>query len=108
MKDMLYRTLGRTGLEVSIVGLGAGPVPGLMTGTDAPAQRDVVARALGAGINWVDTAPGYGDGQSEASLGRALKELGAQGKVHIATKVRLTPADLDDVEGAVRRSVAGS
>jgi L-galactose dehydrogenase/L-glyceraldehyde 3-phosphate reductase len=105
---MEYRELGRTGLRVSVVGLGAGPVPGVMTGPDAGAQRAVVARALEAGINWFDTAPGYGDGRSEASLGRALAELGARGSVQVGTKVRLVPADLADVEGAVRRSLAGS
>src|SRR5262245_21670336 len=105
---MDHRVLGRTGLSVSLVGLGAGPVPGLMTGGDPAAQREVLARALIAGINWIDTAPGYGDGQSEASIGRALHELGARDRFHVATKVRLAPADLDDAEGAVRRSLAGS
>lgn len=105
---MLLRELGRTGLRVSAVGLGAGPVPALMIDGDATAQREVVARALAAGINWIDTAAGYGDGRSEASLGRALRDLGAAGEVHVATKVRLGAEDLADVEGAVRRSLAGS
>lgn len=105
---MEYRILGRTGLAVSVIGLGAGPVPGLMTGDDGAGQREVMARAVAAGINWVDTAPGYGDGRSEASVGRALAELGAHGKVHVATKVRLTMDDLSDAEAAVRRSLAGS
>jgi aryl-alcohol dehydrogenase-like predicted oxidoreductase len=93
---------------VSAVALGAGPVPGLMTGADADMQRDVLARALAVGINWIDTAPGYGDGRSEASLGRALADLSARERFHIATKVRLTQADLDDVEAAVRRSLRES
>ncbi|MFO0844332.1 MAG: aldo/keto reductase [Gemmataceae bacterium] len=105
---MRHVTLGRTGLSVSVVGLGAGPVPALMTGDDAAAQREVVARALAVGINWIDTAAGYGEGRSEASLGRALRELGAADKMHVATKVRLTPADLVDAEGAVRHSLAAS
>jgi len=105
---MQYRILGRTGLQVSAVGLGAGPVPGLMTGGDADAQRAVVERALEAGINWVDTAPGYGDGRSEASVGRALHELDVRQSMHVATKVRLAPADLADIEGAVRQSLAAS
>lgn len=105
---MQTRTLGRTSLEVSAVALGAGPVPALMTGADADMQRDVLARALAVGINWIDTAPGYGDGRSEASLGRALADLGARERFHVATKVRLTPADLGDVEAAVRRSLRES
>src|SRR5262245_61879102 len=105
---MEQRILGRTGLRVSVVALGAGPVPALLTGDDHAAQQAVLARALEAGINWFDTAPGYGDGRSEANLGRALGALGARGQVHVATKVRLGPADLGDVPGAVTRSVAGS
>lgn len=105
---MKSRILGRTGLHVSVVGLGAGPISGLMTGADTARQRDVMARVLAVGINWIDTAAGYGDGQSEISIGRALADLGAHDKIHLATKVRLTPADLSDVEAAVRRSLAGS
>jgi aryl-alcohol dehydrogenase-like predicted oxidoreductase len=105
---MQRRVLGRTGLEVSVVGFGAGPVSGLMTGADEQAQREVLARTLAAGINWIDTAPGYGAGQSEASLGRALTALQAHSSVHLATKVRLQPADFIDVEAAVRHSLAGS
>jgi aryl-alcohol dehydrogenase-like predicted oxidoreductase len=105
---MQYRLLGRTQLEVSVVGVGCGPVPALMTGADATRQREVLARALAAGINWIDTAAGYGDGQSEASIGRALHDLSAMGKIHVATKVRLTAEDMTDIEGAVRRSLAAS
>jgi aryl-alcohol dehydrogenase-like predicted oxidoreductase len=93
---------------VSVIGLGAGPVPGLLTGDDRATQQAVIARALASGINWFDTAPGYGDGRSEANLGQVLRELGARGQVHVATKVRLGPDDLGDVLGAVIRSVASS
>jgi aryl-alcohol dehydrogenase-like predicted oxidoreductase len=105
---MHYRTLGRTGLSVSAVALGAGPVPALMTGDDDAMQRDVLACALDVGINWIDTAAGYGEGRSEASLGRALRELGVADRFHLATKVRFTTDDLADPEAAVRRSLAGS
>lgn len=105
---MERRTLGRTGLSVSAVALGAGPVPALMTGDDATLQRAVLARALDVGITWIDTAAGYGDGRSEASLGRALADLGVADRFHVATKVRLTVDDLADPEKAVRRSLEGS
>mgnify|MGYP002623850426 CR=1 FL=1 len=105
---MQYRTLGRTGLEVSVVALGAGPVSGLMTGEDAERQTAVVQRALEVGINWIDTAPGYGKGQSEASLGRALEALGAGSRVHLATKVRITPEGCDRPADEVRRSFESS
>jgi aryl-alcohol dehydrogenase-like predicted oxidoreductase len=100
---MNYRELGRTGIRVSVVSFGAGPVSGLMTGADEDAQHAAVARAIQAGINWFDTAPGYGQGQSEANLGRVLEELRAT--VHLATKVRVPPDALADISGFVRRSV---
>lgn len=105
---MQYRPLGHTGIEVSAVSFGAGPVPAVMTAGDPDRQQAVVARALAAGINWFDTAAGYGAGESERSLGRALRELAAADRVHVATKVRLTDSDLADIPAAVERSVAES
>lgn len=105
---MKFRTLGSTGIQVSALAFGAGPVPALMTSENGQCQRETLRRALDAGINWVDTAASYGDGQSEAGLGRALRELGATDDVHIATKVRLSQDDLGNIETKVRESVAGS
>jgi aryl-alcohol dehydrogenase-like predicted oxidoreductase len=105
---MLYRTLGRTGLKVSAVAFGAGPVSGLMTGTDHAAQLATVQRALAAGINWFDTAPGYGNGASETNLGRVLAELGATNSVHVATKVRIPPEDSGNAAGYVLQSAKES
>ncbi len=104
------RPLGRTGLEVSVLALGAGPIPELMTRDDAAAQRKVLARALEHGINWIDTAASYGDGRSESGIGRALADLDAAGQFHIATKVRLMPEQLArrPIRDIVRESVEGS
>ncbi len=106
--SMLYRALGQTGLKVSAVAFGAGPVSGLMTGTDDAAQLATVQSAIAAGVNWFDTAPGYGDGASETNLGRALKELGAADRVHVATKVRVPLESLDNSGDYVRRSLEES
>lgn len=105
---MIYRALGRTGLRVSAVSFGAGPVSGLMTGTDTDAQLATVKRAVEVGINWFDTAAGYGNGQSEANLGRVLEELGATDRVHVATKVRIPPEAVGNTAGYVLRSVRES
>jgi aryl-alcohol dehydrogenase-like predicted oxidoreductase len=105
---VIYRTLGRTGLRVSAVSFGAGPVSGVMTGTDFDAQLATVRRAIDAGINWFDTAADYGDGKSETNLGRVLAELGAADRVHVATKVRIPPEAFGDIRGYVRRSVVAS
>lgn len=105
---MIYRTLGRTGVRVSVVAFGAGPVSGLMTGSDHAAQLATVRRAIDAGINWFDTAPGYGNGESEKNLGRVLAELGASDRVHVATKVRVPPEFSGNVAGYVIQSVKES
>ena len=105
---MQYRTLGRTGIKVSAISFGAGPVSGLMTGSDASAQRDVVAAAIEAGINWFDTAPGYGAGSSEANLGRVLSEIKPVQPIHIATKVRIPLDSTEPIGDVIRRSVEES
>jgi aryl-alcohol dehydrogenase-like predicted oxidoreductase len=103
---MRLRPLGRTGLAVSEIGFGCGPTAGLMIeGAEAP-RLEAVARALTLGINYFDTAAKYGDGRSEANLGRVLRKLGARPTV--ATKVALQVADLEDIAGSVIRSVEGS
>jgi len=77
---MLYKTLGRTGLKVSVLGFGGAPM-GLAyylapDDTSAPAVQakfiDAVERAVELGINYFDTAPGYGNGVGESVMGRAL------------------------------------
>src|SRR5262245_1246811 len=79
-----------------------------MTGDDRDRQREVVAYAIKRGINWFDTAATYGGGSSEVNLGRILEEVAAGSKIHVATKIRLTPEELGDIRAAVRRSVEGS
>lgn len=105
---MLYRPLGNTGIEISALSFGAGPISTLMVGDDGERQRAVIQAAVACGINWFDTAAAYGAGQSERNLGRVLEELSAADRVHVATKVRLAPDELDDIRGAVRRSFEGS
>jgi len=103
---MKRRALGRTGLSVSEIGFGCGPTAGLMVRGDAKARQQAVARALELGIDYFDTAPAYGDTLSEQHLGETLRALGA--KPFIATKIALELSDLDDIPGAVTRSVEAS
>jgi aryl-alcohol dehydrogenase-like predicted oxidoreductase len=77
---MTPRSLGRTGLTVSPLGLGAGPL-GEASLSDADAEA-LVHRALDLGLTLFDTAPSYGT--SEERLGRALK--GRRGGVTLVTK----------------------
>lgn len=100
---MQSRSLGKTGLTVSTLGFGCGNVGGLIIrGTPAERER-AVARAMELGVNYFDTAPSYGDGESERNLGQVLKALKARAQV--GTKFRLDPHDLHDIPGAVARSL---
>ena len=103
---MEYRVLGRTGIRVSEIGFGCGSVGGLMVRGSHDEQVKAVSRALELGIDYFDTAPSYGDGQSETNLGRVLEELSPE--VTVATKVRLGVEDLDDIQGAVECSLEAS
>ena len=93
-------------MRVSALGFGCGDVGGLMVrGTPAERERGV-ARALEHGINYLDTAPAYGSGESEKNLGQVLRAL--KPAAIVGTKWRLAAADLADVGGAVARSVETS
>ena len=105
---MQYQSLGNTGIEVSRLAFGAGPIPALMTGDDDGRQNQILQHAIDSGINWIDTAATYGNGNSETSIGRALQKLGDPSHVQLATKVRLFPEDLADMAGHIRRSVESS
>jgi len=103
---MQRRRLGRTGLQVSVLGYGAGAVGGLFTKGAAADQERAMARAIEAGINYFDTAAIYGNGESERNLGRALKALKAD--VVVGTKVRLVAEHRKDVAGAIVRGMEES
>ena len=105
---MEYRTLGKTGLQISALSFGAGPVSTLMISDEVQQQRDLLEYAIERGVNWFDTAATYGNGTSEQNLGRALEGLQPLSQFHVATKVRLAPEDLSDIRGAVKRSLEGS
>ncbi len=103
---MEYTQLGRTGLTVSRAGFGGGGIGQVWGPTDEQEAIAAVHRALELGVTFFDVAPSYGDGKAEEALGKALE--GRAESVVIATKVRLRAEDMDDVDGAVRRSVDAS
>ncbi len=83
---MKYRTLGRTGLQVSELGYGAwGIGKTAWLGADDGESRRALDRAIEQGVNFLDTALLYGDGHSEQLVGRAVRE--AKGTVHVASKI---------------------
>ena len=103
---MDYRPLGSTGIRVSEIGFGCGNVGGLMIRGEHGDQVKAAARAIELGINYFDTAPSYGDGQSEINLGQVLKELSAD--VYVGTKFRVTTHEPGRIRGNVIASVEES
>jgi aryl-alcohol dehydrogenase-like predicted oxidoreductase len=81
---MEYTTLGRTGLRVSVAGLGTGGFSrlGLRAGKSPDESARLILDAVDLGITFIDTAPAYGN---EAVVGQALKSISRQSVV-IATK----------------------
>ena len=93
---MLYSTLGRTGLRVSRLSLGAmtfgagGGIWGEIAGLDRAQARYLVAAAVDQGVNLIDSADAYSQGQSEVVVGQVLSDLKLdESRLLVATKVRL-------------------
>jgi aryl-alcohol dehydrogenase-like predicted oxidoreductase len=83
---MQYRALGKTGLKVSEIGYGAwGLGRRDWIGADDKESVRSLNRAIDLGVNFLDTALAYGEGHSEALIGRVLKER--REEVYVATKV---------------------
>jgi aryl-alcohol dehydrogenase-like predicted oxidoreductase len=79
---MQYRSLGSSGLKVSVLGLGTNQFGGKV---DLETAKDILHAALDAGINLIDTADAYQEGHSEEYIGKALK--GKRSQALVATKV---------------------
>lgn len=96
--EMLYRPLGKTGVEVSAIGLG-GHHLGLKSVSDDDAVR-IIHQALDRGINFLDNSWDYHDGRSEKLVGKALAQ-GYRQKAFVMTKIdartkELAKKQLDD------------
>ncbi|TAM81708.1 MAG: aldo/keto reductase [Acidobacteria bacterium] len=82
---MEFRPLGESGIEASVVGLGAWAIGGWMWGgTDERKSVEAIQASIDAGINFIDTAPAYGMGLSETIVGKAIGDRRQQ--VVVATK----------------------
>lgn len=108
---MLYRKLGSSDLQASVVAFGAWAIGGgpWWGPTDDAESIRALHAALDAGVNLVDTAPVYGFGRSEEVVGKAIQ--GRRDKVIVATKCGLWWADatgtkfFDQGDKTVRRSL---
>ena len=92
--EPVYRTLGRTGLKITMVSFGAMLTP----------EAEVMEVAFDHGVNYVDTARRYMGGKNEEIVGRALK--GRRNRVYVATKIQpasvTTEAIFRDVEKSLK------
>jgi len=98
---MEHTTLGRTGLKVSVAGLGCGGPSrlGLRDGADSTDRAVALIRqALDLGVNFLDTAESY---ETEPVVGEAIKNMPRE-KVVISTKKTLPPSDQSNPEQEVR------
>lgn len=87
---MQRRSLGSSGFEISTIGLGTWAIGGHMWGgQDDVHSIEAIHAAVDHGINWIDTAPIYGSGDSERIVGRAVRELPAGTRPLIFTKFGL-------------------
>ncbi|MCP4165871.1 MAG: aldo/keto reductase [Chloroflexi bacterium] len=100
---MEYRSLGRTGVQVSALCLGC-----MMFGgrTEPEEAYDIIDSAIDAGINFLDTANVYSRGRSEEVTGEALKRNGKRNQIVLATKVHGRMDDDDaNAQGNSRRHI---
>jgi methylglyoxal reductase len=87
-ENVRYRKLGASGIDASVVGVGAWAIGGWMWGgADEAESIGAIHAALDAGINLIDTAPMYGFGRSEEVVGKAIR--GRRDDVVLATKCGL-------------------
>ena len=105
------RPLGSTGLQVSALCLGGGPLGGMpkLFPEDTPAERGIatVLAALDSPIRLIDTSNGYSDGESERRIGEALRRAGGLPE-GVVVETKTDPLAHDYSGDRVRRSVEES
>jgi aryl-alcohol dehydrogenase-like predicted oxidoreductase len=103
---MEYRTLGKSTLKVSAIGMGCMSMSGVYGPADDAESVKVLHHALGRGVNFWDTADMYGWGHNEEIVGKALK--GQRGDVVLATKFGNTQGGVDGRPEYVRQACEAS
>jgi aryl-alcohol dehydrogenase-like predicted oxidoreductase len=105
---MQTRQLGKTSLQLTVIGFGSWAIGGgdWRFGWGDQDEReaiDAVIAAVEHGINWIDTAAVYGGGKSEELVGKALKELGPARRPLIATKCGRVMRDAETIDKVLKR-----
>ncbi|MEZ5317164.1 MAG: aldo/keto reductase [Vicinamibacterales bacterium] len=100
---METRALGRTGMQVSVIGFGAWAIGGFWGPADDDTSMAALHAAVDAGMTFIDTADVYGDGRSERLVARLRRERPGE-TIHVATKAgRRLPEQT--VEGYTRANL---
>jgi aryl-alcohol dehydrogenase-like predicted oxidoreductase len=101
--DMLYRTLGRTGVKVSAIGMGGAHLS--RKPLDEAAAGKLIHAALDRGITFLDNCWDYGKGNSEKWMGTALAQAGYRKKAFLMTKLdgRTKEAATSQLEESLKR-----
>src|SRR5438445_11237266 len=99
--DMRYRPLGRTGEQVSLIGLGGHHIG---RQKDEKDSIQIIRAAIDAGINFMDNCWDYHDGGSEVRMGKALRD-GYRKKVFLMTKIdgRTKKAAAEQIDQSLQR-----
>ena len=105
---MEYRKLGTSDLQVSVIGLGTNNFGNPSRITDHAESARVLHKCLDLGINFIDTADRYGEGQSEVHIGEALLKDGRRKDAIIATKFNLNNLNGKPVRDRIMESVETS
>lgn len=103
---MNRRPLGSSGLDITTIGLGSWAIGAWMWGPqDDEDSIAAIHAAVDHGVNWIDTAPIYGSGHSEAIVGRALKTMPASKRPLVFTKYGLGDDSSKRYQSAARAEV---
>lgn len=86
---MRFRKFGNTGIEVSEIGFGAWALGGQWGGQDDRESVAALRDAISRGVNFIDTAQGYGDGRSERVIGEVIRDC--KESIYVATKTPPAP-----------------
>jgi len=102
---MIYRTYGRTGKKVSLLGMGGARFThNASDGTVFSKNVDLVLKAVEAGVNYFDTAPTYAAGTSEKIFGAAFSQI--HDNIYVSTKSMLSmEPSADEVRRRIERSL---
>lgn len=105
---MQYRTLGPSGLKLSVIGLGTWAIGGGdwkfgWGDQDEASAVQAIVRAVELGINWIDTAAVYGEGRSEEHVAQALAAIPAAERPFVATKCGRVPLGNGEIGVCLKR-----